>query len=313
MNNIVQKIRERAKTELKTIVLPEPEDPRIREAAEIIVRERIARVLLLSSELMDAKAKEEYAQDFFNLRKDKGITIEEAGKIVSDPLYYAAMMVRNSAADGFVAGARYTTSAVARAAIRCFEVDPQIRVASSCFIMVLPDSSLYEQRVFIFADCGIVPNPNSQQLSCIAISAAELFQEVLQADARIALLSYSTRGSGQGRDVRDVREAVRLVRQMRPELLVDGEIQVDAAIVPEVAKIKNSDDVLGGRANVLIFPNLNAGNISYKLVQRLTGARAIGPIILGLNRPCSDLSRGCLVDDIVDCVAVTAIKAQSRI
>ncbi|MFH1578200.1 MAG: phosphate acetyltransferase, partial [Candidatus Omnitrophota bacterium] len=260
---------------------------------------------------IDHKIKEKYAQDFFTLRKDKGMAIEEARGIVTDPLYYAAMMVRDNAADGFVAGARYTTPEVARAAIRCFGVKPRMKFASSCFIMVLPDTSWGEGGVFIFADCGIVQQPDSQQLACIAVSAGEFAQMVLGIKPRIALLSYSTKGSGQGTAVKKVRDAVGIVREMKPEFLVDGELQADAAIVPQVSKIKQADAVLGGRANVLIFPDLNAGNISYKLVQRLTHARAIGPLLLGLNWPCSDLSRGCLIDDIVDCVALTAIGAQS--
>ncbi|MFH1338869.1 MAG: phosphate acetyltransferase [Candidatus Omnitrophota bacterium] len=310
MNDAIHSIRERAKKQLKTIVLPESQDARVREAARIIAEEGIARVLLLEPGGMDAGKKDRYAREFFRLRQKKGITIDEARAAVSDPLYYAAMMVREKAADGFVAGAFYTTPDVARAAIRCFDLNPQIIVASSCFIMVLPDTTWGEKGVFVFADCGIVPIPDSEQLACIAISAAELTKEVLGIKPRIALLSYSTKGSGQGQEARKVRQAVELVRQKRPEFLIDGELQVDAAIVPEVARIKKADVILGGRANVLIFPNLNAGNISYKLVQRLANAHAVGPLILGLNRPCSDLSRGCSIDDIIDCVAVTAIRAQ---
>lgn len=312
MNDIVHKIRQRAKNQPKTIILPESEEPRIREAAGIIKNEGIARILLLTPDKLDAKIKERYAQEFFSLRKHKGVTLQEAREITSQPLYYAAMMVRENSADGFVAGAYHTTPNVARAAIRCLGVDPRAEIASSCFIMALPDLSLGEKGVFVFADCGIVPQPNSRQLACIAISAAELAKGVLEIKPRIALLSYSTKGSGQGQAVNKVREATKLVRQMNPELLVDGELQADAAIIPDVAKTKHADSVLGGRANVLIFPDLDAGNISYKLVQRLTQARAIGPIILGLNQPCSDLSRGCLIEDIVDCVAITAIRAQSK-
>jgi len=312
MNDIIHKIRERAKSQLQTIVLPESQDARIREAAEIIEKEGIARVLLLEPGRIDVEKKEKYSREFFRLRQKKGITLEEAREIISDPLYYAAMMVRDKSADGFVAGAFYTTPEVARAAIRCFNLNPQIIVASSCFIMVLPDTTWGEKGVFVFADCGIVPHPNSEQLACIAISAAELTREVLEIEPRIALLSYSTKGSGRGGAVREVKLAVELIRQKNPELLVDGELQVDAAIVPEVARIKKADVILEGRANVLIFPNLNAGNISYKLVQRLANARAIGPLILGLNRPCSDLSRGCSIEDIIDCIAVTAIRAHSQ-
>ncbi len=312
MNDITHKIRERAKSQLQTIVLPEPQDARIREAARIIEMEGIARVLLLEPDRIDAEKKEKYTKEFFHLWQKKGITIEKARELISNPLYYAAMMVRERSADGFVAGAFYTTPEVARAAIRCFDLNPQIIVASSCFIMVLPDTTWGEKGVFVFADCGIVPRPNSEQLACIAICAAELTREVLEIEPRLALLSYSTKGSGRGGVVKDVKLAVELIRQRNPELLVDGELQADAAIVPEVARIKKAEVILGGRANVLIFPDLNAGNISYKLVQRLANARAIGPLILGLNRPCSDLSRGCSIEDIIDCIAVTAIRAHSR-
>ena len=311
MSGIIHKIRERAKKQPKTIILPEFQDSRITEAASIIEKEGIARILLLSSDKMDDRMKEKYAQEFFALRKHKGITLEEARRVISQPLYYAAMMVRQNSADGFVAGAYHTTPDVARAAIRCLGVKPQIKVASSCFIMLLSDSSWGEKGVFVFADCGIVPEPDSQQLANIAISAAGLAKEVLEIDPRVALLSYSTKGSAKGQVVEKVVKAVELVHQMIPEVLADGELQADAAIVPDLARIKHADAILGGKANVLIFPDLNSGNISYKLVQRLAKARAIGPIILGLNHPCSDLSRGCLIEDIIDCVAVTAVRAQS--
>ena len=312
MNEVIYKIRERAKANPKTIILPESEDQRIKQATRFIEKEGIARILLLSPDKIDTQKKEKYAHDFFNLRKDKGLTLPQAREAVSQPLYYAAMMVRNNAADGFVAGAYYTTPNVARAAIRCLGVDPEVKVASSCFIMVLSDSSWGEKGIFVFADCGIVPQPDSQQLAWIAISAAELAAGVLEIKPRIALLSYSTKGSGQGETVKKVGQAIEFIRKMRPKLLVDGELQADAAIVPEVARVKQADAILGGRANVLIFPDLDAGNISYKLVQRLAKARAIGPLVLGLNRACSDLSRGCLVEDIVDCVAVTAIRAHGK-
>ena len=313
MNDIIRKIRERAKyRSLKTIVLPEPEDSRVREAACFIEKEGIARILLLNPDKMDEQIKERYAREFFDLRKDKGMTLQEARAIISHPLYYTAMMVRENSADGFVAGANHTTPDVVKAAIRCLGVDTRLKLACSCFIMVLMDSNFGENGVFVFADCGIVPSPDNQQLASIAISAAQLAKGVLEIKPRVALLSYSTKGSAKGQMVDKVSYAVELVRNMQPELLVDGELQVDAAIIPEVARTKHAYDILEGRANVLIFPDLNAGNISYKLVQRLAGARAIGPIILGLNRPCSDLSRGCSVEDIVDCVAVTAIRAQSQ-
>ena len=308
--DIVAKIRARAKAKLKTIALPEIEDSRVKEAAKIIEQEGIARVLLFGRGMLDKAKQEKYAQDYYALRKAKGLSMDEAIEALQDPLYYAAMMTRNADADGFVAGASHTTPDVARAAIHCLGVDERINIASSCFLMSIPECSYGEEGAFIFADCGIVPDPNARQLACIAISNAELAKKVLGITPRVALLSYSTKGSAKGRAIDKTLDALAMAKQMQPGLLIDGELQVDAAIVPEVAELKYPDSLLKGRANVLIFPNLEAGNIVYKLVQRLAKARAIGPIIVGLNKPSSDLSRGCSVEDIVDCVAVTAIRAQ---
>ncbi len=308
--DIVTKIRARAKANPKTIALPEIEDARVKEAAKIIEQEGIARVLLFGRGMLDKAKQAKYAKDYYELRKAKGLTLDEAREALEDPLYYAAMMTRNADADGFVAGASHTTPDVARASIQCLGVDEGINIASSCFLMSVPDCPYGEEGAFIFADCGIVPDPNARQLACIAISNAELAKKVLGITPRVALLSYSTRGSAKGRVIDKTLDALALAKQLQPDLLIDGELQVDAAIIPEVAEIKYPNSLLKGRANVLIFPNLEAGNIGYKLVQRLAKARAIGPIIVGLNKPCSDLSRGCLVEDIVDCVAVTAIRAQ---
>lgn len=310
MDNFIHEIRQRAKSQLKRIVLPESDDPRIKEAARIAEEQGIAQILLLSPEMIDACTKERFAQELSGLSKSKNITLQKARELLSNPLYYAAMMVRDNSADGFVAGASHTTSDVIRTTIHCLDIHSQLKIVSSCFIMLLPDSSWGENGVFIFADCGVIPQPDTRQLACIAILTAELAEEILAVPPRIALLSYSTRGSAKGKTINKVSEAVELIRQMKPGLLVDGELQADAAIIPDVAKAKHADAILGGRANVLIFPDLNTGNISYKLVQRLANARAVGPLILGLSHPCSDLSRGCLVEDIVDCIAVTAVRAQ---
>jgi phosphate acetyltransferase len=303
-------IRAKARTKPKTIALPEIEDKRVQEAAKIIEKEGIARVLLFGRDMLDKNKQEAYAKSYYELRRLKGISIDEARKTLQDPLYYAAMMTRNGEIDGFVAGASHTTPDVARSAILCLGVDEKINIASSCFIMAVADCPYGEEGVFIFADCGIVPEPNPRQLASIAIANAELANRVLGITPRVALLSYSTKGSAKGKAIDKIQEALVLAKQMQPELLIDGELQVDAAIIPQVAEIKYPNSLLGGRANVLIFPNLEAGNIGYKLVQRLAKARAIGPLIVGLNKPCSDLSRGCSVEDIVDCVAVTAIRAQ---
>jgi len=310
--DIVTRIRARAKANLKTIALPEIEDRRVKEAARLIEKEGIAKILLFGRGMLDKGKQDKYAQDYYELRKLKGITPEDAKKVLEDPLYYAAMMARNGGIDGFVAGASHTTPDVARAAIQCLGTDPKINLASSCFVMSVPDCSYGEQGAFIFADCGIVPEPNARQLAAIAVSNAELAKKVFGISPRVALLSYSTKGSAKGRLVDKILEALALAKEMMPGLLIDGELQADAAIVPEVAEIKYPNSLLGGKANVLIFPGLEAGNIGYKLVQRLAKARAIGPLIVGLNRPCSDLSRGCSVEDIVDCVAVTAIRAQKN-
>jgi len=306
----VKIIREKARSKQQTIVLPEYNDSRIVEAAGIIERENIAKTLLLTPDRMNSQDKDVFAKEFYELRRAKGVTLEAARKTMDDPLYYAAMMLRKGMVDGFVAGASNTTPSVVRAAIYCLEVDERISIASSAFIMVVPNTSYGEEGTIIFADCGVIPEPNARQAACVAISSAELAAKVLGLEPRIAMLSYSTRGSARGKSIDKIREAQALVKELAPDLLVDGELQVDAALVPEVAKIKYPDSPLRGRANVLIFPNLDAGNIGYKLVQRLANARAIGPVILGLKKPCSDLSRGCLIDDIVDCVAVTAIRAQ---
>ena len=310
--NIITRIREKAREKPKTIALPEIEDSRVQEAAKIIEKEGIAKILLFGCGMLDFdKDKQKvYIQQYYELRKSKGISFAEAAKALEDPLYYAAMMTHCGDIDGFVAGASHTTPDVARAAIQCLGVDERIGIASSCFVMYLANCSYGEEGAFIFADCGIVPEPNPRQLACIAISNAELAQKILGINPKVALLSYSTKGSAKGKAVDKVSEALTLARQMKPDLLIDGELQVDAAIVPEVAKIKCSDSLLAGRANVLIFPDLEAGNIGYKLVQRLARARAIGPLIVGLNKPCSDLSRGCSVEDIVDCVAITSIRSQ---
>lgn len=308
--DIITRIKQQAKVKLKTIALPEIEDNRVKEAAKLIEKEGIAKVLLFGQDMLDKQKQEEYAKQYYELRKAKGITLDEAKKILENPLYYAAMMTRCGDSDGFVAGASHTTPDVARAAIQCLGVDDEISVVSSCFMMVVPQCQYGQDGAFIFADCGVVPEPNPRQLAYIAVANAELAEKVFGIAPKVALLSYSTKGSAKGRAIDKVLEALALAKEMRPHLLIEGELQVDAAIVPDVAEIKYPGSLLKGRANVLIFPSLEAGNIGYKLVQRLAKARAIGPLLVGLNKPCSDLSRGCLAEDIVDCAAVTAVRAQ---
>ncbi|MDD4907930.1 MAG: phosphate acetyltransferase [Candidatus Omnitrophica bacterium] len=307
----ISMIRRKAASDLKTIALPEMEDERTLEAARILEKEKIVKVVFVDAGKVAGEEKEKYAQQYYELRKAKGMTIEQARQVMQDPLYIAEMMARNGVVDGCVAGASHTTADVARAAIHCLGINERFGIAASCFIMAVPDCEYGDNGTFVFADCGIIPDPNPRQLGCIAVASAELAKKVLGLTPRVAFLSYSTRGSSAGRLVDKVKEALALARQMQPDLLVDGELQVDAAIIPEVTQIKYPDSPIQGRANVLIFPDLNSGNISYKLVQRLAKARALGPLIMGLNKPCSDLSRGCTVDDIVDCAAVTAIRAQA--
>ena len=308
--DIITELRRKAASSLKTIVLPEYKDARTVEAARIIEKEGFAKVILLTEDKIIKEERERYIEEFYNLHKAKVQDKAAVAKLFADTLYCGAMMVREGKADGFVAGATHTTPDIGRAAIRCLGVEERIGVACSCFIMAVPDCKYGSNGNFIFADCGIIPEPNPRQIACIAVTSAELSKKVLGLEPRVALLSYSTKGSAKGKSIDKVVEALRIIREMSPGLLVDGELQVDAAIIPEVARIKYPDSPVGGAANVLIFPSLEAGNIGYKLVERLAHARALGPLLLGLNKPCSDLSRGCSVEDIVDCVAVTAIRAQ---
>ncbi|MDD2689200.1 MAG: phosphotransacetylase [Candidatus Omnitrophica bacterium] len=306
----ITKIRQRAKGKVKTIILPEYYDSRVVEAASLIEKEGIAKAIILTKDKIDPAEKERYINEFYQMHKAKDLELAEVRKLFEDTLYYAAMMTAEGKVDGIVAGASHTTPDMARASIRCLGVDERVTIVSSCFIMSVPDCSYGEEGTFIFADCGIIPDPNSRQLACIAFSAAELAKKVLDFTPRIAMLSCSTKGSAKTKSAEKIKEALEMLREMAPDILADGELQLDTAVVPEVAKIKYPDSKVDGKANVLIFPNLDAGNIGYKLVQRLAKARAVGPLFLGLKKPASDLSRGCSVEDVIDCVAVTAIRAQ---
>ena len=310
--DVIKKIREKAKAQSKTIVLSEGHDERVVKAAEFLQKEKIAKIILLKKELLEPKKIDEYTDLFYQIRQHKGISRDEAHEIVSNPVFYGALMVREGLADGFVSGAATTTPDVAKAALYCLGIDKRIATIASCFIMIIPNCRFGENGVFLFADCGSVPDPTTRQLAQIAISTAELGKKVLGLTPRVAMLSYSTKGSAQGRFVERIREATAMLHELVPDLPADGELQVDAAIVPEVAKMKDPDSPIQGNANILVFPNLEAGNISYKLVERLSGGRALGPLLLGLVKPCSDLSRGCSWEDVVDCVAVTAIRAQDE-
>lgn len=312
MGTILDEIRSRAKADRKRIAFPEFDDERVVEAVKIIEKEKIAYPLLLTKDALDPKKQDEFAQLYYERNKAREITLEQSRALMDNPIYYGAMMSKHGLADGFVAGAKLTSSAVIKAALGCLDIDKSLALISSCFIMVIPNSKYGEKGALVYADCGVIPYPSSDQLATIAISAARFADKVLNVPPRVAFLSFSTKGSAEGRWVDKIKESLDIVKSKNTGYFFDGELQADAAIVPEVAKKKLSTSDVAGRANVLIFPNLDAGNICYKLTERLTQGRAIGPILLGTLQPCSDLSRGCSVDDVVDAAAVTAVRAQKK-
>ncbi|MCF7886998.1 MAG: phosphate acetyltransferase [Candidatus Omnitrophica bacterium] len=312
MRKIAKGLREQAKKNPRKIIFPEAHDERIIEAVERINKEKIANALLLTHDNLEVEKQEKYANIFHERKKVKGISFEEARELMENPLYYAAMMVKYDGVDGFVAGAQYTTSSVIKAALNCLDLDKTVGTISSCFIIDVPDCSYGEEGTFVYADCGVIPYPSSEQLANISISSARFAKEVLKIIPRVALLSFSTKGSAKGRWVDKIKDAVEIAKSKKSGFMIDGELQGDSALDPKVALRKLDKSDVAGKANVLVFPNLDAGNICYKLTQRLAKARAVGPIILGTKQPCSDLSRGCEVDDIIDCAAVTVVRAQSK-
>ena len=331
--NIIEEIKKKAKSEIKTIVLPEAEDPRIIEAAYKVENEGFAKIILVGNEenikikakeigisidnikIIDPEASDKYEKywnKFYELRKEKGISEEDAKRIVKDPVYFGMMMVKMNDADGLVSGAAHSTSDTLRPALQILKTAPGTKLVSAFFLMNVPNCEYGENGIFIFADSGLNENPDSEKLAEIAASSAKSFEQLTGKESKIAMLSYSTYGSAKSELTQKVIDATKLVNERYPELKVDGELQLDAAIVPEIAESKAKDSKVAGRCNTLVFPDLNAGNIGYKLVQRLAKAEAYGPLCQGIAKPVNDLSRGCSADDIVGVVAITAVQCMNK-
>ncbi len=325
MSTILQAIKAKASKCKKTIILPESYDERVIHAGVQLVKENICAVILLGNEQKirdDAKKinveltgirlidpiKSDKLTDFtniyFNLRKTKGVDFEKAKETMKNNLFFGAMMVREGMADGFVGGSASPTADVLRAGIHCVGMPEGISIVSSFFLMVWPET------VHAYADCAVVPNPTDEQLADIAISTADNYGKLIGDEPKIAMLSFSTKGSAEHEMVDKVQNATNLVKSKRPDLKIDGELQFDAAVVEKIGKSKAPGSEIAGRANVLIFPDLNAGNISYKIAQRLGGAEAVGPIVQGLKKPVFDLSRGCSVEDIVNTATIACVMAE---
>ena len=331
--SFIDQIKERAKKEIKTIVLPEATDIRILEASQIVKEQGYAKVILIGNEeevrqlakensinldgtqIIDpAKSDKtkEYASNLYELRKQKGMTEEQANRLILDPVYFGMMMVKLDEADGLVSGAAHSTSDTLRPALQILKTAPGTKLVSAFFIMVVPDCQYGSNGTFIFADSGLNEEPNAEALSEIAISSSKSFEQLIGEQAKVAMLSYSTYGSAHSASTEKMIEATKLVKEKAPNLLADGELQLDAAIIPEVAAFKAPESPLKGEANVLVFPDLGAGNIGYKLVQRLAKAEAYGPLCQGIAKPVNDLSRGCSATDIAGVIAITAVQAQNN-
>ncbi|MBE5731534.1 MAG: phosphate acetyltransferase [Clostridiales bacterium] len=326
--SLLQEIREKAKLKNKCIVLAEGEEDRIIRAAEEIVEQKIARLILIGNKdvilskaqksldgvtIIDPKTEDltEYANLLYELRKAKGMTIEQACELAKKPLYLGVLLVKAGKADGMVAGSVNSTGDTLRPALQIIKTAPGIKTVSSCFIMVLPEGCKYgENGIMVFGDCAVNINPDAQQLADIAIASAQSAASIAGIDPKVAMLSFSTKGSAKHEYVDKVVEATKIVKELAPDLKVDGELQFDAAVVSSVASLKAPGSDIAGHANVMIFPDIQAGNIGYKLVQRLAGAEAVGPICQGFNMPVNDLSRGCSSEDVVNVTAMTVLQCK---
>jgi len=307
--SLIETIRAKARQKVKRIVLPEGDEPRTIEAAKIVAREGLAEPLLLTADSVRTKA-EAYAAALYELRKAKGLTEEGAGKLVADPMYYGMMMVKTGDADGLVSGAVHSTGDMLRPALQIVRTRPGVKLVSSSFLMSCPNRSVGENGLLVYADCVVNPCPTAEELAHIAVSAADTARTLCGiAEPRVAMLSFSTKGSADHELVAKVRQATEFAHALAPDLLLDGELQFDAALVPSVGAQKAPGSAVAGRANVLVFPDLQAGNIGYKITQRLAGAECFA-VLQGLDKPCNDLSRGCSVEDIVNTIAMTAVQAQ---
>ena len=329
---IIKRLKERAKKDIKTIVLPEATDIRTLEATEKICKEGFAKIILIGDEneiinlarennlelsgakIVNPKESEkynEYVNAFYELRKEKGMTLEKAKEMMLDEIYFGVMMVKQGDADGLVSGAAHSTADTLRPALQILKTAPGTKLVSSFSLMVVPNCEYGEKGIFVFSDAGLNQDPTAEEISEIAISAADSFKLLVEAEPKIAMLSFSTYGSAKSESVDKMQLATKLVKEKAPNLKVDGEMQFDAAVVPSIAKSKAPGSQVAGHANTMIFPNLDAGNIGYKLTERLAKAEVYGPICQGMAKPVNDLSRGCKSDDIVGVVAITAIQAQN--
>lgn len=329
--DLINQIVERAKANKQRIVLPEGTEERTLKAADRLLADQVVDVILIGNpaeikalaekhgltnidkatiiDPINNPRKEVYANLLYELRKSKGMTIEKATALAEDPLYLGTLIIKNGDADGEVAGAQNTTGDVLRPALQIIKTTPGISVVSGAFLMFTPKAEYGENGLLVFADCAVMPNPNAQELAQIAVSTARTARAIAAIEPRVAMLSFSTKGSAKNELVDKVVEATRLAQEMAPEFAIDGELQADAAIVPSVGSSKAPGSAIAGRANTLVFPTLEVGNIAYKLVQRLAGAEAVGPVLQGIAAPVNDLSRGCSVDDIYKLVAITATQA----